>query len=114
MPLLEKAYAKYHGAYGQLEGGFSEDAVVDLTGGVHICLEYLKPGMATPEFWARLRYYTSSGCYFMTVSKYGDEVESKTIHGVLARHAYSVLDCVQTSNATKLIKIRNPWGQDGM
>jgi len=50
----------------------------------------------------------------MGVSKSGDTIEGATNYGIVTRHAYSVLECVQTSNATKLIKIRNPWGRAGM
>jgi hypothetical protein len=31
--VIEKAYAKLHGSYQSLEGGFTSDAFVDLTGG---------------------------------------------------------------------------------
>jgi Calpain family cysteine protease len=34
VPLIEKAYAKYYGNYSHLEGGWSCEAVEDLTGGV--------------------------------------------------------------------------------
>ena len=89
-------------------------AAVDLTGGVHICTEMLRKEMATNEFWRRLQYYTSSGCYFMGVSKSGDKIEGETDVGVVTRHAYSILECAQTSKGDKLIKIRNPWGEQGL
>jgi hypothetical protein len=32
VPLIEKAYAKFHGDYASLDGGFLSDAIEDLTG----------------------------------------------------------------------------------
>lgn len=36
LPLLEKAYAKLYGSYDTLEGGYIEDAIMDMTGFVPI------------------------------------------------------------------------------
>ena len=34
VPLIEKAYAKMYGNFAHLDGGFTDEAVEDLTGGV--------------------------------------------------------------------------------
>ena len=36
VPLIEKAYAKHYGNYSHVEGGFANEAVEDLTGGVSL------------------------------------------------------------------------------
>ncbi|KAL8853966.1 MAG: hypothetical protein Q9221_001274 [Calogaya cf. arnoldii] len=50
LPLLEKAFAKAHGDYGSIEGGFTGEAIEDLTGGV--TTELLSTDILdTDKFW---------------------------------------------------------------
>ena len=38
LPLIEKAYAKAHGDYAAIEGGWASEAIEDLTGGVGVVI----------------------------------------------------------------------------
>lgn len=90
-------------------GGHSENGIVDLTGGVHIANVYLRPFLANDEFWARLEYYHSCGCYFMACSKRGSQMEGNTSVGIITNHAYSLLAAITTRAGERLVHIRNPW-----
>ena len=61
--VLEKAYASLHGSYAAIEGGFIEDALVDLTGGIKISPPKIEPdsseGMETA--WKQIEELASSG-----------------------------------------------------
>ncbi|KAL8765722.1 MAG: hypothetical protein Q9209_007287 [Squamulea sp. 1 TL-2023] len=51
LPLLEKAFAKAHGDYGSIDGGFTGEAIEDLTGGV--TTELLATDILdTDKFWS--------------------------------------------------------------
>ncbi|KAL8910366.1 MAG: hypothetical protein Q9171_004320 [Xanthocarpia ochracea] len=51
LPLLEKAFAKAHGDYGSIDGGFTGEAIEDLTGGV--TTELLTTDILdTDKFWS--------------------------------------------------------------
>lgn len=36
----------------------------------------------------------------------------KPVHGLQAGHAYSILGAYKLSNGVKLLKMRNPWGEE--
>ena len=120
--LIEKAYAKLYGCYQALNGGLIDDALVDLTGYV---AEKTKVSINNPEeaekLWASLKNYRSDRC-LMGCSIDAEGVESDVIWngeatGLLARHAYAIIDALQISDPKarkkrhRLIRLRNPWGQ---
>lgn len=121
--LVEKAYAKLHGTYESLISGFIDDGLNDMTGLVSEKLKLRdKKGLCIPEdeFWGRLIAYRSNKC-MMGCSITGEGVEHEVVldgdkTGLLAGHAYSILDIVllppdeNDPDEHRLIRIRNPWG----
>ncbi|KAG6611528.1 uncharacterized protein IUM83_13709 [Phytophthora cinnamomi] len=132
--LLEKAYAKLHGNYEALIGGFVDCALNDLTG---MCSEQviLKEGFpgfgenpyipAKPQqkygdpFWEKLTRYKESGtlmgCSIQPpVTAKDVAVESSAGNGLYFKHAYALVDAGEIKTVrgelVRLVKLRNPWG----
>ncbi|KAG5300071.1 calpain-9 [Histoplasma capsulatum G186AR] len=114
LPLLEKAYAKAHGDYSSIEGGFVGEAVEDLTGGV--TSEIMARDILDKErFWnedlmnvnKKFVFGCATGLYgsWLYPQYYG----SKERSGIHECHAYSVMDAKEI-NGKRLLRLRNPWG----
>ncbi|KAG0035412.1 hypothetical protein BGZ82_005280 [Podila clonocystis] len=106
LPLLEKAYAKIHGDYESLDGGFTSEGNEDLTGGV-ASLIFTSDILDTDTFWElemqRVNTETLMGCYILSPDPSGER------HGIISSHAYSVLRTAIV-NGERIVQIRNPWG----
>ena len=65
VPLMEKAYAKLHGSYENLNGGQLSEAMVDLTGGVSQKFYMRAPEVVEEieagQFWKDLKKYHQQG-----------------------------------------------------
>ena len=59
-PLLEKAYAKLCRSYEAIEGGFTNQALTDLTGGISKTITLAKVA-SQDALWQQLREYKQSG-----------------------------------------------------
>lgn len=111
---VEKAYAKLHGTYENLNGGSVAEALVDFTGGVSekflLTDPHVKAMVDNGELWTRLKKYLKAnhllGC---SMSKHGGGFETDSGSGILMNHAYTILH-LKTVGALRLVKIRNPWG----
>ncbi|XP_025192300.1 calpain-A-like isoform X2 [Melanaphis sacchari] len=110
--LLEKAYAKIHGSYEALNGGFTMVAMGDFTGGVSEIYELndVPPDLFTIMLNSIQRQSLMSGS--IITSKMFDSKKS----GLFNNHAYSItkLSCFSMKNTTRiirLIRLRNPWGK---
>lgn len=138
--LVEKAYAKVHGSYQQLSGGFIAEGLSDLTGAP--CETILLEEVDAQLLWARLLSFAQAG-FCMGVATSG----RTATRGLVNCHAYSILDVLQLDNVVvgeqakltdyfgtkaspaakvsssssspprktststiRLVRIRNPWG----
>ncbi|XP_059211785.1 calpain-3b [Centropristis striata] len=112
--LLEKAYAKLHGSYEALKGGNTLEAMEDFTGGV---TEFFELSEAPTDLYSIMRKALERGslmgCSIDIFS--AAEMESRTDHGLVRGHAYSIIglaECDEVAKDTRirLIRLRNPWG----
>ncbi|CAH0046469.1 unnamed protein product [Clonostachys solani] len=115
LPLLEKAYAKIHGDYGAIEGGWVGDAVEDLTGGVTSC-SLASRVLRKDKLWRELVQVDQDHGEFVYGLSAGYNAETSEQNGIVLNHAYAIVRAVEVEDAkgnrVKLLKIRNPWGRN--
>ena len=121
--LLEKAWAKVHGGYLNIEAGLTREALRDLTGAsAKTFFLRQKPD----EIWGRLMEAEEKN-FIMTAGSdnlnSGSDAYIQKI-GICGSHAYSLLAVYQVdrqygrytrrrygeAHSHKLVKLRNPWG----
>ncbi|KAG0278841.1 hypothetical protein BGZ95_002990 [Linnemannia exigua] len=107
LPLMEKAYAKIHGDYESLDGGYTAEGIEDLTGGT-ASMMFTSDILDKDRFWEEemkeVNKNTLMGCCIQF------EEESPEKNGIQSGHAYSVLN-VAEYEGERLVHVRNPWGQ---
>jgi hypothetical protein len=109
VPLAEKAYAKAHGDYASISGGFSGEGLEDLTGGVTTEL-FTSDILDTDDFWdnemSKVNEEFLFGCSTGLLEHgYGHR------DGISEGHAYVIMDAKTLSSGQRLVKLRNPWGK---
>ncbi|ESK87854.1 hypothetical protein Moror_15302 [Moniliophthora roreri MCA 2997] len=111
--LIEKAYAKLHGSYGALAGGFSSEAIEDLTGGVSTYIP-TKDILDIDKFWKeellKANVDRLFGCSYKSLNGARSGQDEVKINGLIGSHAYSVLRAVECKGK-RFVVLRNPWGQ---
>ncbi|KAK9533399.1 hypothetical protein VZT92_008518 [Zoarces viviparus] len=109
--LLEKAYAKVCGSYSDMNAGTPAEALVDFTGGVHICIQLQDPPKDLWELMCRAGQSKS----LMGCGTPQGETSENTVspNGLVQGHAYTVTGVKQTMSQGRvihLVRLWNPWG----
>ncbi|CAD6445097.1 0a3ad54a-afdd-47ff-92a6-37352155be89 [Sclerotinia trifoliorum] len=109
LPLLEKAYAKAHGDYHSLSGGWIGEGVEDITGGV--TTELLTSDILdTDEFWHNEILNVNKEFLFGCSTGLLDYGYGSR-DGISEGHAYVIMEARELSTGERLLKLRNPWGK---
>ncbi|OHE91743.1 calpain family cysteine protease [Colletotrichum orchidophilum] len=109
VPLIEKAYAKAHGDFASLAGGWIGEGLEDLSGGV--TTELLTSDILDLEgFWenqlSKVNEEFLFGCSTgLLDGGYGER------SGISEGHAYVIMEARTLRSGERLIKLRNPWGK---
>ncbi|KAK1980520.1 calpain family cysteine protease [Colletotrichum cereale] len=111
LPLLEKAYAKVHGDYEAISGGWPGEAVEDMTGGVTSTIATNRV-FRKDRLWKEL--VNADGEYVFALAAMGTGWDWRK-SGLALGHAYSILqsreEVDEDGKKVRLVQIRNPWGQ---
>ncbi|XP_068436937.1 calpain-1 catalytic subunit-like [Clinocottus analis] len=110
--LLEKAYAKVCGSYSDMNAGTPAEALVDFTGGVHICIDLKEPPKDLWEMMCRAGQSKS----LMGCGTPQGETSANTVlpNGIVQGHAYAVTGVKTTlsqGQQVNLVRLWNPWGE---
>ncbi|XP_019940377.2 calpain-1 catalytic subunit-like [Paralichthys olivaceus] len=110
--LLEKAYAKVCGSYADMNAGTPAEALVDFTGGVHMCINLTDP---PPDLW-ELMFRAGQSKSLMGCGTPQGETSANNVlpNGLVQGHAYTVTGVKQLMSQGKLfnlVRLWNPWGQ---
>ena len=90
LPLLEKAYAKAHGDYQAIEGGFPGEGIEDLTGGVATYIQ-TESVLDKEQLWQEL-LLVNDKFLFGCGSREGRDSDPSDEEGFVRGHAYTVLE----------------------
>ena len=105
--LLEKAYAKLHGSYLALKGGFAAEAFMDLTGAPAFSYFFkdYEDEVESLVFWNWMVTWHNQGYCLTAATDDGVDEDS----GMVPGHYYSITR-VEYAQGHYLINLRNPWG----
>ncbi|KAG0652363.1 Calpain-type cysteine protease DEK1 [Hyphodiscus hymeniophilus] len=111
VPLIEKAFAKAHGDFNAIDGGWPGEGVEDLTGG--ITQEIVSDDIYDKDLmWTEgLLQVNKHFLFGAGTREYGHPDPSELgRQGIEDGHAYSVLRAVEYEGV-RLLMVKNPWGE---
>ena len=129
--LLEKAYAKLHGAYEvrissipappsfisehflqNLQAGKSCDAMVDFSGGAPetFLLKELSGDQLEMLADTLLTSYRQDSLLCCSIAAHPHKFEAKKPNGLVMGHAYSITKVLRLRDGRQFVRVRNPWG----
>ncbi|VUC25304.1 unnamed protein product [Clonostachys rosea] len=107
LPLLEKCYAKAHGDFASIEGGFGGEGIEDLTGGVTSEL-FTSDILDKERFWGELLRVNDEFLFGCSTGVWG--LNRSDNKGIVELHAYSIQKAVEI-DGQRLLRLKNPWGK---
>lgn len=116
--LLEKAYAKLHGSYMLLRGGWAFEGMMDLTGcptGQFTFEDDKTQEMISSGYlWNFIKSIDEEGALISASTpgkdKFTEGGGPNTQGGLVPGHAYTVIQ-LKEFNGHQLLNVRNPWGR---
>ncbi|MCJ1405909.1 calpain 2, (m II) large subunit [Xylographa trunciseda] len=110
VPLIEKAFAKAHGDFSAVNGGWPGEGVEDLTGGVTTEIDTADI-LDKDQLWNEGLLKVNKEFLFGAATRgyKNPDLEGKGRQGIQDNHAYSILRAVNYKN-TRLLLVKNPWG----
>ncbi|KAK7712000.1 hypothetical protein SLS64_005271 [Diaporthe eres] len=117
LPLLEKAYAKVHGDYEAIDGGWAGEGVEDMSGGIATTSERrinLNRILSKDRLWQEL--LRANKDFIFTIATPGEQGgDSNARNGLTNQHAYTVLEAVEhedeNGNSVRFVRIRDYRGK---
>jgi hypothetical protein len=116
--LLEKAWAKIHGSYEQIEGGVAATAMMDMTGATSRAFPFTTEdavaNIESGHWFKKIQGYAKHQFLMVAGSPGKDNLtkaeDDRPSGGIVPGHAYTLLDAIEV-NGIRLLNLRNPWGQ---
>ena len=110
-PLIEKAYAAWHGSYNDIgNGGFSSDVLQAVLGKEGRDMTVSTSPSTVERTWTQIKRGVDNK-WPVAAGTHGDSQEALyTNTGVYADHAYSVIG-YEERGGERYVQLRNPWGE---
>ena len=104
-PIIEKAFAKFHGNYARIEEGWQSDGVNTLNGSPSFDID--NGSETLDHIWNTLQTYDMNDNKALITA--GTTTGGM---GIAGGHAYTTLAVATLRDGTRLVKLRNPWGTE--